>query len=129
MRTKIIAEIGYNHNGSMENARKIIREVAKLGLWAVKFQKWNIEGFPENIKNQRRNTPDRDYGETYYEHRKYLEFSISQLAKLKEYAEKKGWALNILKYLPKDTMTMKYLNFYFLIGRDCILKLWHRLEC
>lgn len=90
MRTKIIAEIGYNHNGSFEQAKKMIREIAKLDLWAVKFQKWDIESFPENIKEQRRNTPDRDFGDTYYEHRKYLEFSIEQLVKLKEYAESKG---------------------------------------
>jgi sialic acid synthase SpsE len=90
MRTKIIAEIGYNHNGSMDLAKQLIREAAKLGLWAVKFQKWNIEGFPENIKNQKRNTPDRDYGETYYEHRKILELSIEQLEELRNYTEKKG---------------------------------------
>jgi sialic acid synthase SpsE len=90
MRTKIIAEIGYNHNGSFEYAKKLIREVAKLGLWAVKFQKWDIEGFPEHIRDQVRSDETHNYGETYYEHRKFLEFSIEQLAELKEYAEKKG---------------------------------------
>ena len=83
MRTKIIAECCYNHNGSIEQAKKMIREAAKLKLWAVKFQKWNIEGFSEKIKNMKRNDPDHDFGETYYEHRKYLEFSIEQLNELK----------------------------------------------
>lgn len=90
MRTKIIAEIGYNHNGSIDYAKKIIDEIAKLKLWAVKFQKWDVESFPDEIKNKKRNRPDIDYGETYYEHRKFLEFSVEQLEELKNYAENKG---------------------------------------
>jgi sialic acid synthase SpsE len=89
MKTKIIAEIGYNHRGSIEQAKKLIDEAKKLNLWAVKFQKWDIESFPKHIKEKRRNS-EHDYGETYYEHRKFLEFNIEQLQELKNYAEKKG---------------------------------------
>jgi len=89
MRAKIILEIGYNHNGSMTKAKGLIREAAKLNVWAVKFQKWDIEGFPEELKNMKRSDKNA-YGPTYYEHRKYLEFSIEQLKELKEYSEKKG---------------------------------------
>jgi N-acetylneuraminate synthase len=35
----IIAEIGINHNGSKEIAKKLILESAKAGVDAVKFQK------------------------------------------------------------------------------------------
>jgi sialic acid synthase SpsE len=90
MKTRIIAEIGYNHNGSMDLAKEMIDEARKLNVWSVKFQKWDIEGFPENIKNQIRNKPEIDYGQTYYEHRKFLEFSIEQLTELKQYAERQG---------------------------------------
>lgn len=88
MKTKIIAEIGYNHNGSIEIAKEMIDEASKLNLWAVKFQKWNIEGFPDEIKNKIRNSP-HDYGKTYYDHRKFLEFNIEELKELKKYAEQK----------------------------------------
>lgn len=37
--TFIIAEIGINHNGSLENALKMVEEAAKAGCDAVKFQK------------------------------------------------------------------------------------------
>lgn len=37
--TYIIAEIGINHNGSMEIAKQLISESAKAGVDAVKFQK------------------------------------------------------------------------------------------
>lgn len=87
MKTKIICEIGYNHNGSVDNAKKLIEEAKKLNVFAVKFQKWDIEGFPIEIKNKTRNKPEIDYGLTYYEHRKYLEFDIDVLLKLKEFAE------------------------------------------
>ena len=37
--TYIIAEIGINHNGNKEIAKKLIQESAKAGVDAVKFQK------------------------------------------------------------------------------------------
>lgn len=88
MKTKIILEIGYNHQGDIELAKKMIDEAAKLKIWGVKFQKWDVEGIPENIKNKLRNDKNA-FGKTYYEHRKALEFSISQLKELKEYTENK----------------------------------------
>lgn len=36
--TKIIAEVGLNHMGSIELAKKYIIEVAKTGVWGIKFQ-------------------------------------------------------------------------------------------
>ncbi len=40
--TFIIAEIGINHNGSIDNAKELIREAAKAGCDAVKFQKRTV---------------------------------------------------------------------------------------
>ena len=34
--TKIIAEVGLNHMGSLELAKKYIIEVAKTGVWGIK---------------------------------------------------------------------------------------------
>lgn len=39
----IIAEVGVNHNGSMETARKLVDEAAKAGADAVKFQTFRTE--------------------------------------------------------------------------------------
>lgn len=89
MRTKIILEIGYNHQGDTELAKEIINEASKLKVWAVKFQKWEVEAFPPEIKNKKR-TDEYRLADTYYEHRKILEFSIKQLKELKKYAEDKG---------------------------------------
>lgn len=89
MKTKIILEIGYNHQGDIEIAKHLIDEAKKLKVWGVKFQKWSIEEFPENIKKQIRND-ENSFGKNYYEHRKFLEFSIDQLKELKEYSNEKG---------------------------------------
>lgn len=37
----IIAEIGANHNGDLELAKKMIDEAKKCGADCVKFQSWN----------------------------------------------------------------------------------------
>jgi sialic acid synthase SpsE len=73
----------------MDNAVKMIHEAKKLGLWAIKFQKWDIDYFPDEIKNKKRNDK-HTFGKTYYEHRRELELSIDQLYELKEVAEYNG---------------------------------------
>lgn len=105
MNTKIILEVGYNHSGSMDKAKEYIREAAKLKVYAIKFQKWEIDEFPDHIKNQKRQD-ENSFGDTYYEHRKFLEFDIGQLLELKTYAEKKG-----LKFIcsGKDFTSIKKL--------------------
>ena len=89
MKTKIIAELCYNHQGDMDIAKKMIDECADLGLWAVKLQKWDIDSFPPEIKNKKRSDKNA-FGKTYIEHRRALEFHVKQLIELKDYAESKG---------------------------------------
>lgn len=73
----------------MKIAKQMIDEASRLGVWAVKFQKRDVETIPDDVKSIPRD-PDCSYGETYYEHRKALEFTIDQIRELKEYAEASG---------------------------------------
>ncbi len=42
--SKFIAEIGVNHEGSIETALKMIRQTASAGCWGVKFQAYTASG-------------------------------------------------------------------------------------
>lgn len=88
----IIAEIGCNHKGDMEIAKELIK-VAKIfcNADAVKFQKrHNKELLTEEQYNQPHPNPANSYGDTYGEHREFLEFSLTQHQELKTYCEAIG---------------------------------------
>ncbi len=89
MKTKIILETGCNHQGEIEIAKRMIKAAAMLGVWAIKFQKRDIESISEDVKLKPRDMSN-SFGHNYYEHRKALEFDTSQLLELKIYAENCG---------------------------------------
>ena len=88
----IIAEIGCNHKGEIEIAKELIK-VAKIfcNVDAVKFQKRNNrELLTEEQYNQPHPNPANSYGETYGEHREYLEFDLDQHQEIKDFCEEIG---------------------------------------
>jgi N-acetylneuraminate synthase len=89
---KVIAEIGCNHKGNMEIAKELIK-VAKIFCNAdvVKFQKRNNkELLTEEQYNAPHPNPANSYGDTYGEHREFLEFDLEQNRELKAYCEELG---------------------------------------
>ena len=52
-KTFIIAEIGNNHEGSFLIAKKLIKEAAKCGVDAVKFQTYKTEDYVSNLDKKR----------------------------------------------------------------------------
>ena len=86
---KFIAEIGCNHKGDIEIAKELIK-VAKIfgNADVVKFQKRNNkELLTEEQYNSPHPNPSHSYGDSYGEHREFLEFTIEQHADLKKYCE------------------------------------------
>ncbi|MFW0737258.1 N-acetylneuraminate synthase family protein [Flavobacterium sp. T12S277] len=88
----VIAEIGCNHKGDMEIAKELIKIAAIFcNVDAVKFQKRNNK---ELLTEEQYNAPhpnaSNSYGDTYGEHREYLEFDVDQHAELKRYCEEIG---------------------------------------
>ena len=113
MSTYIIAEIGINHNGSLEIAKKLIDIAAVAGCNAVKFQKRNPDVcVPEDQKSIRRQTP---WGEmSYLEYKHRMEFSEEQIKELCEYSRDIGieffasvWDLDSVKLMSKYTNIAK----------------------
>lgn len=87
----IIAEIGTNHNGSLERAKKLIDMCSECGTDAIKFQLWE----PEELLNPNILTKEYGFDKMYKEKfaidvfHKYLKTPKSWFPKLTEYARKK----------------------------------------
>ncbi len=86
----IIAEIGQNHNGDINIAKKLIDMSVRCGANAVKFQKRDI---PSELTKEAFDKPydnPNSFGKTYGEHRMFLELNEQQHQELKEYALRMG---------------------------------------
>lgn len=86
----IIAEIGNNHNGSMELAKKMIKIAKDIGIDAVKFQKKDIETAFSKELLESPYIGENSFGMTYREHKNALEFSEEQFKELYDYSRKLG---------------------------------------
>jgi N-acetylneuraminate synthase len=77
----VIAEIGINHNGSLEAAKRMIDGAVLAGADAVKFQKRTPEKcVPKDQWNVERDTP---WGRlTYIEYRRRVEFGAREYAEI-----------------------------------------------
>lgn len=85
----VIAEIGINHNGSLDVAKKLIDGAAFSGADAVKFQKRTPElCVPRDQWEIERDTP---WGRmTYIDYRHKVEFNEEQYAEIDRYCREKG---------------------------------------
>lgn len=86
MLTKIISEIGINHNGDIDLCKHLISISKSAGCEYVKIQKRNPEiCVPENQKNKIKETPWGNI--SYLEYKKKIEFNEKQVSELKSYAD------------------------------------------
>ncbi|XP_068448509.1 sialic acid synthase-like [Clinocottus analis] len=86
----IIAEIGQNHQGDIEIAKKMIKMSKDCGADCAKFQKSELEHKFNKKALERPYTSTHSWGKTYGEHKRHLEFSHEQYRELKKYAEQVG---------------------------------------
>jgi N-acetylneuraminate synthase/sialic acid synthase len=84
----VIAEVGHNHKGSVEIAKKIFLSAKECGADAVKLQKRsNMDLYTIDFYN-RTYESENSYGKTYGQHREYLEFGKKEYKDLIKYAKK-----------------------------------------
>jgi len=107
-KTYIIAEIGINHNGSLDVAKKLIDISAAAGCDAVKFQKRNPDVcVPEHQKSVMRDTP---WGKmTYLDYKYKVEFGKEEYDEIDKYCKQQNisWSAS-----PWDLDSLEFLNQY-----------------
>ena len=109
----VIAEIGNNHQGSLDKAIKMIDEAVWAGADAVKFQKrCNKELFTPDFYNSPYSNVN-SFGNTYGEHRDFLELSIEEMGKLNEYCKDKDIVFFATPFDFKSLEELEKLNLPF----------------
>ena len=101
-----IAEIGINHNGDLNIAKKLIDRASECGFNAVKFQKRDIETvYTKEDLNTPRESP---WGKTTRDQKYGIEFSENDYDEIDKYCKNKkiewfasAWDLKSLKFLKK----------------------------
>lgn len=92
----IIAEIGINHNGDLDLAKRMILEAKNSGADCVKFQKRTPEVcVPEQQKNIMKDTP---WGRmTYLDYKKKIEFGYDDYVEIDLFCTKIGikWSASV----------------------------------
>ena len=119
--TFITAEIGINHNGSIEIAKKLIDVASSAGCDAVKFQKRNVEKvYSKKVLDTYRESM---WGTTTRKQKLGLEFSEKQYTEIDQYCKKKKYfgiclvGMLIVKFKcesSKQNITRLLLPCYFI---------------
>ena len=86
----IIAEVGQNHNGDIDVARKYIKVFASLGADAIKFQTRNNKYLFSKESYEKEYNSENAFGKTYGIHREKLELDLKYLKVLKDDCKKYG---------------------------------------
>jgi N-acetylneuraminate synthase len=81
----VVAEIGINHNGDLDMARKLISAATLAGCEAVKFQKRTVEVVytPQELAQARQNP----FGPTNGDLKRGLEFGVEQYRAIDDYCK------------------------------------------
>lgn len=85
----VIAEIGINHNGSLDNAKQLIEGAHRAGADAVKFQKRTPElCVPKDQWDIERDTP---WGRmSYIDYRRKVEFGVDEYGEIDRFCRSLG---------------------------------------
>ena len=116
----VVAEIGQNHNGSVDIAKQLIDVAAMYGVDAVKSCKRDLTC---EMTAEAWNGPyvgPQSFGNTYGEHRQALELSAEQHADLFEYCRAKGieYFVSACDIPSVEVMEAIGVNLYKVASRD-----------
>lgn len=84
----VIAEIGHNHQGSLQTAKELFAAASDCGLAAVKLQKRDNRSLFTREMFDKPYDNENSFGATYGEHREALEFGRAEYAELQADAQR-----------------------------------------
>ena len=123
----IIAEIGINHNGSIDIAKKLIDMAVDCGCDAVKFQKRDI-----NIvytKDELYSDRESPWGKKFIDQKKGLEFDEKDFDAIDKYCKEKNilwfasaWDENSLNFLDKYKLKYNKIASAMITNTDFLIK-------
>ena len=111
MKTFIIAEVGINHNGSMDLARDLIYKSHRSGADAVKFQKRDINlVYTKEELDRPRESP---WGTTNRAQKEGLEFSMDQYKRLNSFTKELGMDFIVSCWDEKSVLDVQELDIRY----------------
>tara|TARA_S200000501_G_scaffold303944_1_gene291871 strand:- start:296 stop:1138 length:843 start_codon:yes stop_codon:yes gene_type:complete len=122
-----IAEIGINHNGDLEIAKKLIEISKSTGFDAVKFQKRDINTvYSKEILDSPRESP---WGKTTREQKQGLEFGEVEYDEIDKYCKKIGldwfasaWDHNSLIFLDKYNLKYNKIASAMIVDKNLLIE-------
>ena len=107
----VIAEIGINHNGSLDITKQLIDVAKHAGADAVKFQKRTIDlVYTKELLDSPRESP---WGKTQRAQKEGLEFSIDQYWEIDSYCREKGIEWFTSAWDLESQKLMRQFNFKY----------------
>ena len=121
----IVAEIGINHNGSLDIAMELIDVAVDAGADAVKFQKRTIDlVYDQKMLDSPRESP---WGTTQREQKEGLEFGLDDYKAIDAYCKKKGiewfasaWDLESQKFLRRFNLKYNKVASAMIVYQDLL---------
>ena len=121
----IIAEIGINHNGNIDLAKKLIDMAKKSGCDAVKFQKRDIYSvYTKEFLAEPRVSP---WGKTQREQKEGLEFGQKEYEEIDKYCSQVGivwfasaWDIESQEFLRQFNCTFNKIASTMIVAEDLL---------
>ena len=119
----LIAEIGINHNGDIEIAKKLVNNAKVAAFDAVKFQKRDINlVYDKEVLDSLRESP---WGTTQREQKQGLEFDKENFDEIDKYCKSlkikwfaSAWDLNSLEFLKRYNLEYQKIASAMIVDRN-----------
>jgi len=127
----LIAEIGINHNGDMDVAKKLILNAKNSGFDSVKFQKRTIDlVYSNEVLDQKRESP---WGTTQRQQKEGLEFDSDKYQEIDNYCKKlniewfaSAWDIEALKFLDKFNCNYQKIASAMIVDKAFLIEVAKR---